>query len=126
MFLGRRRHRLHGVGVLGPSLVNLIRVHHGAIATFPERLLEADTAAASSLPAAPLRNRHCLRVNGLFHEAPFVVGLLAVNAVRLTAGVGNLVGGVVGLAELVDRDLRRAEALCLAPSLDFVGGSNGN
>jgi hypothetical protein len=126
VLLGRRRHRLHGVGVGGPSLVNLVRVHDRSVPTFPERLLKADSTATASLTPAPLRHGHCLGVNGLFDEAAFVVRLLAADAVRLASGVGDLVGGVVRLPELVDRYLWGAEALRLAPSLDLVSSTNGN
>jgi hypothetical protein len=50
---------------------------------------------------------------------------LAADAIRLATGVGDLVGGVVRLTELVDRYLRGAEALRLAPSLNFISSSNG-
>ena len=74
MLLGGWTHRLHRVSVGGPSLVNLVRVHDGPITTFPERLLETDTAAtAATLTTASLGNGHGLRVNGLFDEAPFVI-----------------------------------------------------
>ena len=126
MLLGGWGHRLHGVGVGGPSLVNLVRVHDCSVPTFTERLLKADSTATASLTTAALRDRHSLRVNGLFNEAAFVVRLLAADAIRLASGVGDLVGGVVRLTELVDRYLRGAEALRLAPSLNFISSSNGN
>jgi hypothetical protein len=126
VLLRRRRHRLHGVGVGGPSLVNLVRVHDRSVPTFPERLLKTDSTATASLTAAPLRDGHSLGVNGLFNETAFVVRLLAADAIRLASGVGDLVGGVVRLTELVDRYLRGAEALRLAPSLNFISSSNGN
>jgi len=74
VLLGGWTHRLHRVSVGGPSLVNLVRVHDRPITTFPERLLETDTAAtAATLTTASLGNGHGLRVNGLFDEAPFVI-----------------------------------------------------
>lgn len=56
VLLRGRRHSLHGVGVGGPSLVNLVRVHDRSVATFPERLLETDATAtaAAALTTAPL------------------------------------------------------------------------
>jgi len=125
VLLGGWRHRLHGVGVGGPSLVNLVRVHHRSVPTFPERLLKTDSTAAASLAAATLGHGHRLRVNGLFNETAFVVRLLSADAIRLASGIGDLVGGMVRLTELVDRYLRGAEALRLAPSLNFIRSSNG-
>ena len=47
LLVGRRRHSLHGVGVIGAS-ARVVTIHHSSVATLSKCLLEAVASLASA------------------------------------------------------------------------------